>query len=545
MGEERRPALDGGDGVVDRVGQGRDLEGGLDVHLIKRDTPGHRRSKRRASATYPRSENIDPDREQRMNEVIQRLRSANPALMVAVTALMVLAVAFSIPRFAMRQSPWMIDFKAFYCAATTATQRDDPYLQQPLYDCESKSTGPFLVHTRNHIVVPAPLPGYAIAAFVPLSLLPYRMAAGVWALVLIGAFVLSVHVLSLLTGIERWVVFSASFLPLIVFPLAAGNPAPISICAISLCALWLRHERYALAAAAATVAMIEPHLALPIVISLALWAPRSRPVLMIGILALAALSFAFLGLSENVEYMTRVLPAQTAAELRHIFQFSLSAVLYAFGLSATAAAHYGELSYLVMALLGILVAGRLYANGRDPAYLVFAPAAFVVLGGPYMHADQIAAAIPLALVLSTKTEQGRLLAVLALLLLAVPWEFVAFTGDPIIVATLAVLVLACCFLGMRLGLVLTVIATLALVLLNVWLPHTGTLAHATGQPRALAEASWTIEVAATYSHGSAAAWWSRALTWVGLILLLWSAISRALPSRRSGTHGVQPEATSG
>src|SRR5579883_636545 len=64
---------------------------------------------------------------------------------------------------------WMGDFRAFYCAARVAAHRADPYLTEPLRSCEvAIGTTPFF-RKNPGVTIPAPLPGYAIAALMPLG----------------------------------------------------------------------------------------------------------------------------------------------------------------------------------------------------------------------------------------------------------------------------------------------------------------------------------------------------------------------------------------
>ncbi|MGB6953399.1 MAG: hypothetical protein WBE15_15780, partial [Candidatus Cybelea sp.] len=72
------------------------------------------------------------------------------------------------------------DFRAFYCAARVASQGADPYQTQPLGGCE-RSVGSDAFFRKNPgVTIPAPLPGYAIAALIPLAQLPYAIAVACW-----------------------------------------------------------------------------------------------------------------------------------------------------------------------------------------------------------------------------------------------------------------------------------------------------------------------------------------------------------------------------
>jgi hypothetical protein len=92
------------------------------------------------------------------------------------------------------------------------------------------------------------------------------------------------------------------------------------------------------------------------------------------------------------------------SEVSNEEQYSLTYLAHLAGLGEHAASLLGTLSYVVMLAAGI-VAGRLAAARTGaPALLLLVPPAFAVFGGPFIHVQQLAIAIPAALVLSS----GRL-----------------------------------------------------------------------------------------------------------------------------------------
>src|SRR6266700_3322813 len=92
------------------------------------------------------------------------------------------------------------DFSAFYCAGQTIGRHADPYRNEPLGKCERSADRPnFLERAPAYLAVPAPLPGYALAPFALLALLPYGAAACAWTLILLASFALTIRWLRALT----------------------------------------------------------------------------------------------------------------------------------------------------------------------------------------------------------------------------------------------------------------------------------------------------------------------------------------------------------
>ncbi|HEY6450482.1 MAG TPA: hypothetical protein VIX60_07375, partial [Candidatus Cybelea sp.] len=71
----------------------------------------------------------------------------------------------------------MGDFRAFYCAARVVSHAGDPYRTEPLRSCETSIGSQRFFEKNPGVTIPAPLPAYAIATLVPLSLLPFGVAA--------------------------------------------------------------------------------------------------------------------------------------------------------------------------------------------------------------------------------------------------------------------------------------------------------------------------------------------------------------------------------
>jgi hypothetical protein len=129
-------------------------------------------------------------------------------------------------------------------------------------------------------------------------------------------------------------------------------------------------------------------------------------------------------LERTAQYLFQVIPAQALSEINNQEQFSSLYVLHSLGASESAALIISKLNYAVALVVGIAV-GRATASRFGMEMLVFAPIAFVMIGGPYMHVTQMAAALPAALVLIARSPSKE--ARIGTVLLAVPW--INFVSD--------------------------------------------------------------------------------------------------------------------
>lgn len=318
-----------------------------------------------------------------------------------------------------------IDFLAFYCAGKVSAVRADPYLAEPLRSCEEAAMSS-LGHTYRmapYLVVPAPLPPYALAPVSLFGFMGYRVAATAWFVLLVAACALSIVLLRRLTGLSVLALFFPVLLADGLASIIIGQIVPIVFCFVCASALALREDKPFEAAGYGVATLLEAHIGLALCLGLFVLEPRSRRGLLIFGGLLAALSLAYGGLEQNVEYIARVVPAQARAEgLSFSGQYSLSALLAQAGVAASLALVLGSLSYLFMLVIGIGMAGRLARTLADRAYVVLVPPAFVLLGGAYAHIHQMALALPLAFMLVARRSAWRPLALAALLLLAVPWQ---------------------------------------------------------------------------------------------------------------------------
>ncbi|HEY6325518.1 MAG TPA: glycosyltransferase 87 family protein, partial [Candidatus Cybelea sp.] len=213
------------------------------------------------------------------------------------------------------------------------------------------------------------------------------------------------------------------------------------------------------------------------------------------------------------------------------------------GVPAAAALRAGSLWYVAMLALGTIVAGLLAQRTRNDAFVVAIPPAFAVFGGTFIHVTQIAAALPAAaLLVAYAPRERRVLAVIALLALAVPWGW--FDSPALLLAALFPIA----YLAWRYwpgNLVPTLLAAVAaaVLLFGVESLHASAAPHVAAHavvpaidPR-LPEASWSA-FAQKSSTGGFAAWAVRIPTWTGLALLLVLAASAAGPLRLRASHAL-------
>jgi hypothetical protein len=447
----------------------------------------------------------------------------NRWIAAAVIAASLLALGLQ-TRIVARTGFLMGDFRAFYCAARVASHGADPYRTEPLRSCELAVASTRFFQTNRGVTIPAPLPGYALAVLAPLSLLPFAVAASLWAAILMLAWIACVLTLARFADVSWDVALAAFALSMGALSLPFGEVVPVAVAWICISAYFAWRGRWLAAAFSAAGAMIEPHLGLSVCIALAIWAPRTRLALALSACVLGVISLAFLGRATNLEYFTSVLPAHALSEIARDTQYSLTAILYSLGAAPGVALRAGALWYLAMLALGALLGGLLARKTKNNAFLVCVPPAFAAFGGTFIHVTQIAAALPAALSLAASTRnEYRAVALAALLALAVPWSWIL--SPALLVAPLfPIAYLAWRYWGDNLRAILTAgFSAAALSALLIALPrpapHVATQRAMPAVDARLAESSWSAFTQISSTNGIAA-WAVRIPTWAGLLLLL-------------------------
>lgn len=436
---------------------------------------------------------------------------------VAALALVVAAVACYTPVVA-HQRFAMDDFKAFYCAGRVLLAHENPYDATPIASCEAMPAKPPLFVAQPGFVLPAPLPGYAVALFAALAWMPFEPAVVVWLLLSIVATIASVFLLSRLGVGDAWIVLVALAVILVAISLPVGELPPLALLGIALAAWGVQRQRPALLACGVALAMLEPQAGIAVAIAaLALW-NRSAIAAGVALGALAVISLLALGTHENIAYLRDVLPAHVRAELPAYFQYSLSWALAGLGVPAGVALLAGRLWWIAMLIVTFLFARTAYARAH-PECAILAGPAFALVGGPFLHLDHVALAVPAALWLASR--RGSVPNVAAVLSLALPL-FQVFLAT----ATLALLPFIAFWLGadygrsLRNGLIATAGAIAVTFAVGEALLRTGfgfTRAIVPVQSAAIAQAPWTQFVASHYVMSTWAIWLMKAPIWFGLV----------------------------
>ena len=423
----------------------------------------------------------------------------------------------------------MGDFRAFYCAGAVIAQGANPYLEEPLRTCEAQAGPPSEPAFLLRVAVPAPLPPYALLPFVPVSRLPFPVAAVLYGLLLIAAMSAAVALFVRVTGVSSvWLNLAFAGITATV-TYYIGQPVPFVFLALAGAALLARNSRFVAASACVVASSLEPHLALPALAGMLVALPRTR-LPFVGFSALLGLaSVAGVGLSTTVAYVRDVVPAHALANA-HEWQFSLTSILTSLGVGAPAAIRWGELMYAAMVVLGVVVAYRLWRATGDRAVMILIPPAFAVFGGVHVHFQQLAIAFPAILYVYARYPSVRRVGATGVTLTMIPWNVMSsslLTGfTPVLVGAFARLTL-----GERRGLILTALAgviavSLLVLALSGFGPATTHFVARSFPSDSLAENSWGDFSRVALARPSLLLQWLRLPTLIGLALGLF-AITRA------------------
>ena len=137
-----------------------------------------------------------------------RVRLSSRWLIVAALAIATVNFVHALPRdVELHPAALGYDFRAFYCAGSVTNSGADPYLAGPLRTCERSVSAQYA--SASNVVIPAPVPGYALALYARWLALPFGFAATLWTLALLAASVFTVVGLRALTGLPLGVVVAA------------------------------------------------------------------------------------------------------------------------------------------------------------------------------------------------------------------------------------------------------------------------------------------------------------------------------------------------
>ncbi|HEY6326424.1 MAG TPA: hypothetical protein VIW73_07950 [Candidatus Cybelea sp.] len=327
--------------------------------------------------------------------------------------------------------PWktMDEFADFYCAGSALDRHASPYTYEPLHGCEhAVNAGASLrdqIFQRNPAVAfPAPQPPYDFVPFMALARLSTGAARSIDAVAIVAAVALCVAAIADL-GVPIVAVAAALLLSVLFASLNTAQIVPFALLALVVCGWLVRRRSYALAGVAAALTAIEPSLGAAAMVATLVFVPRARATLLLTAAALGLVAVSLVGIGGLVQYVGGVLPAHAAAEIGFPFQYSLTYVLAYAHAPAALARLGGALSYLVVVALGLYAAPQAAAALERRELLVFLPALCAVIGGAFVHQEELCFALPALLVLATSTR-GRPQSTFAaaLCVLAIPWILV-------------------------------------------------------------------------------------------------------------------------
>ncbi|HVN68286.1 MAG TPA: hypothetical protein VMU38_01345 [Candidatus Binatia bacterium] len=451
---------------------------------------------------------------------------ASRAVLLVALALLALAALRDLARLG-DALPWrqLYDVADFYCAGAAVDAGADPYRYEPLHRCEHAVNRADSYVADPNRVVPAPLPPYDFPPLVLLARTNFETARALAVAAIVAAFAASVLALALI-DVPVDLAALAVFFPAGYVLLNAGQVVPFALVALLYCGVALARGRDALAGALAALTLIEPHLGLPVCAALVVWARQSRLALLGTALALAIAGVLTVGIPVVGEYVTRVLPAQAAAEAGYAYQYSLTYVLRSAGAQPAIALAAGQLSYAAALVLGVWLGRRAARRLQRPELLAYLPAACSIIGGPYVHMVDLGFAVPAALVLATSLRgRAKSIATVALCLLAVPWILV-WISKRLFLATLAVV--AGILLRLRTG-AATAVATFACIAVAIYLfelapPAPLVSATAAVPASALAQQGWADYVA--HLGAASGTWFSiKVPTWIALAGIVLAALA--------------------
>jgi hypothetical protein len=452
----------------------------------------------------------------------QRIRTPL-AILIAVAAFAGSSANVAHGRFAMG------DFKAFYCSGAALLHGEDPYATNPMAQCESITAPSPLFVTKNNEVLPAPLPGYAVAAFVPLALLPFPVASLIWLALLCAALGGAISLLSKI-GVARpdvLVVSLAIVTVAICFPV--GELPPVALFGVALAAWAATERRPWLLGLGIALTFFEPQIGLAsLVASIALGRRYAVPAGAAAV-ALGIVSVTAVGVTGNLEYFRVVLPAHLISELPSVLQYSLSWILYRLGVAPGPALLIGRISWIAMLGVTYWFARSRFAKTAPHAVFLAAPA-FAVVGGPFLHLDHIALAIPAALWLSSVVQGSRWLRIGAVVALSLPVLYVfSITRLLPLVPFVAAWLGGACSGRAIVGLRTALVAVVALALIGSVTVATGTgsmhIPPVQPLPADLPQASWAAYIGKTFVMTAWSIWLVKAPVWLGILATAFALVA--------------------
>ena len=434
------------------------------------------------------------------------------------------------------------DLRAFYCAGQTMFAHHDPYLTEPLRSCENREIRAAGMAPFVGLALPAPLPAFALIPFGILGLLAFPLASTLYVLLLIVAMAATAILLARLTNVPLLLAIATLILSDGLITVLNGQIFPFALLALCGCAFELARGNNTRASVFAALASIEPHVALPALLSLGWSLPRTRLPIAISLGVLGVLALVALGIGPNLEYLLRVLPAHARSESTAGGQYSLTSLLYHAGVAREPAIAIGNVQYALMCVFGVFIARKVAVRYDAPELYALVPPAFALLGGPFIHLTQMAVAVPALLALANRIPARRDIFGVALLLVAVPWQDVVENETVMGMGSIAAIatIVAIGFWRPRYRIaIVAIVAMLALGgferALRIEYPPAKTdptaAIDAVAGPNELAEVTWEAFVTTTQSGNAGRYLAVRAPTWIAILLLIGATTAAARKSR--------------
>ncbi len=426
------------------------------------------------------------------------------------------------------------DFHAFYCGAGVVLAHGDPYTQQPLGNCESTLIAGYFPAGSSGIAVPAPVPGYVFALFIPFALLPFAAASWLFFALTACAIAGTIAALRSLTGLS-WLAIGVVTLAIDApAALALGQVTPLAVFGLAVCALAMREHRWGLAVASSTLVWLLPQVAVAVMLALFVSRPAARVAIVMQIFLLMLLTFVLTGPTVTIEYITKVVPAHAASELSYAQQIALGPVLAQLGVPPAIGMNAGLAVWLCACAAAAFFARRLAARNRDATLTALMPAPFGLIGGTFLHSSALSVAFPLALLLASGGIFARYAA--AALVLLLPWtpSGVTFFLWPLLMLAALVIAVEIGKLRVLHAVALGTAVGITLFAINV---DFATRIQQTGAKRPivarvasgdLAERSWTAVIKSDWALAlSPGVWFSRMAGLAGTVIVCVLAAAEA------------------
>jgi hypothetical protein len=312
--------------------------------------------------------------------------------------------------------PSLRDFEAYWSAGSEWNVGADPY-SKAIWRAERTVPG---VNAHRDELLPFINPPPALLLWSAFARLPYRAAAVLWLILLIGALLALIATVLRASGAPTTALlfFSALALAIAFGPitsdLALGQVALPAFLGATLLVI-LADRSMPLAAAAATLALATPNAAL----GLASQFDRKRALLSI-ITATAvtyALGVAAAGWRWPATYAANA-AAHAAAERFVTIQLTPAAIAYGFGATQRASQAIGAATATLAVTAALLLAMRV----REPFARFAAWSVLVPFAGVFLHEHDLLIAYPAALWCALHTRSAvRTLALGGALLVSIDW----------------------------------------------------------------------------------------------------------------------------